>query len=1433
MATKPTAVPSAVKVVPLAPTGIRQTIIFTALPNGIADGKVRLSVYISPRLEAPTGTTAKLTLGTNYSDWVDWPTQAAALSFDVFFDGKQATPATRVPAPVSPAPADPTKDPSPSEIWSTLFPAGTWVKPYEFQDLATREFRFFPVQNVHNRLREVYQVIAWESPTKVPGLVGEQKVPRLQDFLSQIAVTPAQRPAVTEQITSQFQQSALKTMRVEPYTPSTVAPRFMPGMTTHAGVAAGAAILKVPAIKARPIAGMVAPLPQAAVEFHMAKVFHERPEMAAMMARPKPFNETADFHQIVSTLGQYPDLLRRVGLVIDLEIPVASVPPGAKAVWVVPHWTPKVSALSNNPKTACVFGAGKFVAAPKLGDSDMANGMLKLNDPTRFEIGQMDLDGSALKTLAVAEQYMAYVAPPAAALHAAVPKLAKPAAIRAPVAAKVAPVAAAGLVAQLEQTTLPSMRSAGLWVAQVDRAAKLKTYLADVVAPNQNAVANNKANSEVLLYAEDLARGYRVDVWDATAAKWFSLCRRVGTYSLSKLTKSFAADDEGWVSTGASHSTTPDAPMYLHEVLFRWEGWGFCVPRPGQAIAPGGVPQDTGVPFGVDIAFDARPGSFPRLRFGHEYRLRARVVDLAGNSLPDTSTDDSLATLPITYFRHEPISPPALIPRKDLSTPATPGESVEHMVIHSFNDAPAKDAQPTAEKSERNAAAPKVAELMAETHGKFDGPAGVKGDPATFNIILTHDGDFPGYLDAPKLPMPYLADPLATNATLRLLYTHWLGGPAEQVKSLPFTGPWPDLDSFRIVAYEPTTATTELQIDPAARVVSVPLAKASTAELVVSCALAEADLQKHSIWRLTVEKPVNPAMTAKPGLLPAQALQIHREMSQPGGVAKHAATLGLATLDVQKIGQLATQATRGLNWMITPYRTILLVHAVQQPLITPDISKIAAYRQLGQTYVRLVDEFPISGKSTEKVALTAHWDEYLDILTEPKWHTKPAKGAVFEFPVKPEDTKVAFQSPLASSPLVGPMPEDTRTRHEFGDTKRRQVYYTCTATTRFREYFTRAIANDPTFKITRESPEQMLDVPSAARPAALKLLYVVPTFTWTRDPAKLTSFRSGGGLRVYMYRPWFSSGVGERLGVVLQDQSKGSMPSEKLLPFITQWGADPIWVSPKLAEFPGTSDFTNMSDDGAADGLTLDEMGSSYDQTVSVAGHPVFYDEQRQLWYADLDINPGESYMPFIKLVLARFQPNSVKQGSFNCHLSRCVRADFAQLIPGRFASVTRADAKTLVVSVSGPAYTASKLSQSSSNIQVSVEKKLPNIPEPLCWVPASDQVFRLSRSFGGTRLAAAATPTLPKVKAPAAGVAKPPVVRPPVVIPRLTLGKTWTGRVLLPDAPGPFRIVIKEYEVLRVDERWTQEPGPPPTLAMVPAPVEGRLVYAETMPVS
>jgi hypothetical protein len=117
-----------------------------------------------------------------------------------------------------------------------------------------------------------------------------------------------------------------------------------------------------------------------------------------------------------------------------------------------------------------------------------------------------------------------------------------------------------------------------------------------------------------------------------------------------------------------------------------------------------------------------------------------------------------------------------------------------------------------------------------------------------------------------------------------------------------------------------------------------------------------------------------------------------------------------------------------------------------------------------------------------------------------------------------------------------------------------------------------------------------------------------------------------------------------------------------LQPYVTRWGSDPVWASrlPELPPMP--SDFPQRT--SVHGGLTLEEVAPQ--AKVTVAGHEVYFDVGRALWYSDIEIDNGDSYYPFVRLALARYQPHSLD----GAHLSRIAMTDFMQLAPDRTAEV-------------------------------------------------------------------------------------------------------------------------------------------------------------------
>jgi hypothetical protein len=62
------------------------------------------------------------------------------------------------------------------------------------------------------------------------------------------------------------------------------------------------------------------------------------------------------------------------------------------------------------------------------------------------------------------------------------------------------------------------------------------------------------------------------------------------------------------------------------------------------------------------------------------------------------------------------------------------------------------------------------------------------------------------------------------------------------------------------------------------------------------------------------------------------------------------------------------------------------------------------------------------------------------------------------------------------------------------------------------------------------------------------------------------------------------------------------------------------------------------------------------------------YSAAHDLWFCDLDLDATGTYFPFLSLALARYQPFSLPGVS---PMSRVLRADFVQLAPDRWATVS------------------------------------------------------------------------------------------------------------------------------------------------------------------
>ena len=269
--------------------------------------------------------------------------------------------------------------------------------------------------------------------------------------------------------------------------------------------------------------------------------------------------------------------------------------------------------------------------------------------------------------------------------------------------------------------------------------------------------------------------------------------------------------------------------------------------------------------------------------------------------------------------------------------------------------------------------------------------------------------------------------------------------------------------------------------------------------------------------------------------------------------------------------------------------------------------------------------------------------------------------------------------------------------------------------------------------------------------------------------------------------------------------------------------------------------------------LSLLELPESSTARVRVAGYSPQYNEDRGAYYFDVEFDPGTVNYTFVRLALARYQPYSLT----GVHLSGVVRADFAQLLADRTATLQYDNDEAIEVSISG----AAPHNALGASLPVPVSVLASPIPRPTQIAVADSSQL----AVGGEKVGAPKVALEPVLKAvavfkedPYAGAGR--VVR--VHIERLDnpaspeLGWSvvdagvqlpsytsllaadvvyWRGRVQLPqsfrDGGAEHRLVIREFELFETDSD-VAEAGiyvyNPENI-----PMRARLVYLDTLPLT
>lgn len=758
--------------------------------------------------------------------------------------------------------------------------------------------------------------------------------------------------------------------------------------------------------------------------------------------------------------------------------------------------------------------------------------------------------------------------------------------------------------------------------------------------------------------ADDIALGLRFDVRDHAAGRWFSLWEREAPdgfrFPRDPSVRAVPPIDESWITQTAFTEAdlfivenVDRTPRRVSPVSVAWRGWSLAAPPPGSAVSgetgaverrPGEPPVDSGLQVAVDYRVPA--GTLPRLRFGREYSIRARVVDYAGNSpaLRDREPSSAAVLGPHRFGRTIPLQPPLPVRRMPRPIPGR-GDTVDTIVIRSDLVDPSdpgllvlqddRTVQPTA----RLFFPPGTTVSRCEMHG-LPGPDGLPTDETTFRMLVQRDAaslETQAALDPAtgELVHPdgqdwrpaatYLVDPAAVGVAFE-----GLPGAHDTVVA-PLSGTWPDRDAVAIeVRAGEGAPTTPTEADAPAVRCEVPKGRTRTVE--VSCA---AGLLDH--WR----------------------------------VYQRAVGTSVA-------GDVIAAIETGRHWMVSARRPVTLVHATRLPLRAPVVTGLVVNRiGLDDTRGRATGRYGLDVASTSRLTMTGTWTDPDD----------PGSGGV--------GTRTTRRVLLTES-WDYPEDHDEDTRDvsmgpfDLGDTKRHTVSVTVEAFSRYARHFAERtehafdagdvvtvsrtglapgsvevfhdgsrvrIGQDvivdhaagtlerhprgalpigarvqvdavhAPFSRSSEHPVQVV-VANASVPAAAGVHTVLPAFRRTVDvaDAEVVVTHRADVVRVWLDRPWYSTGEGELLGVVVHTSDLESSTRLGRDPLVGGAGPGPLTV----ASFPSAIRSETFGD-------------------MSVAGHDVHFDAEHDRWYADVELDPAlVGHRPFLRLAVARFQPVSV-----------------------------------------------------------------------------------------------------------------------------------------------------------------------------------------------
>lgn len=802
-----------------------------------------------------------------------------------------------------------------------------------------------------------------------------------------------------------------------------------------------------------------------------------------------------------------------------------------------------------------------------------------------------------------------------------------------------------------------------------------------------------------VLYAEDLFQSFAVDIKPDNGG-WSHLTFRSEEYYDRKSHQVMIPLQwrEHGVRTSATRptdtipapvgSSPPEQNYVVDEALFTWRRGSLAIK--GETDSTGPLPSkpksDTeqlsvqAIPWINDfVGAFTPPRDIPPQRFGRTYDFALRPVYLTGRTRLFDPSEAEKSTVPNTgpFLRNEMVLGPQLIIKVMPDAPSASTRSLMFVASHVTHPqgqsvkskTPKLDASPKIPLSIRYLVPSPTTPSVARRHGMSE--SDIKQGATT--IPLTKGGALPPQLPLPPdqidTSTPYVPDPMCDGVHARLLFVGNTPMPNRpptvpvNVKFYPGVRKWPQY-ALHCVELRAGAAGTQpkLSVEYADLGFQHNNPGTSNESQIIVCELPPG---------------MNAVMELIPTILDSERdVHAFKPVSQPG----------VPTLPLERTNVCRPTILR-------------LVHATDIPVVIPEATLSGTEQESdagGDSQVfsfdRNANPRPTVTENYEPyttgiVTMNASWVDQIDDLQKAGPEERATSAAFYSrhLPKVWEGSSAENIGPTIASP---PSPPVTL---PFSDSLYRRVTLQTSGVSRYTGVFgndNRTVSQDVT-----------CDFLSTASPPAPDIEYILPTFEWTfgRDSQKRKC-----GLAVMLNRPWYASGAGEQLAVILPPGSKGKsarLPAQSpnapgssygIENQVTAWGSHAIWL-------PAES--TDMYIDLMLPGQCIPVSSGGQTQTIA-AFDPVF-DEVEGRWFCNLSFSDPPVYGVLARLVLARYQSMSIA----GMALSNPVVTDFALLGPSRLLQIKRS-LSSVQVTISGVgAYDPSGALQTIFDVVVASEE--------------------------------------------------------------------------------------------------------------------------------